>query len=146
MKAISPLISIVLVIAFTLAVATIIGTWLTYVARTETETVEAGLITQINCTKAILEIVDVTCTGNDVTIAMANIGQIDLTNPNFYVKLTNGTSTTYSTTDTISPGAHLVNTTTVGFSGGTLDFVRVTALCAGTTGISAEKSSIGDSC
>jgi hypothetical protein len=136
-----------MLIAFTLAVAVIIGAWLTSVSRQTTETTGKSLLTQVNCSKAILTIVDATCTNNSLTVAVANLGSIDLTNPNFYARLTNGTSIAWAMSGTtISPGGTLVNTTTPGWSGGTLDYVSITALCSGTTGITTEKSSIGDAC
>jgi flagellin-like protein len=146
LKGVSPLIATVLILAFTLAVALIVGTWLSFVTKKETEIVESGMKQQINCTKAVLEVVDAKCTDNDLTIAIANLGPIELTDPHFYARLTNGTSATWSTNNTISPGGQLINKTSPGWDGGTLDYVVVTALCAGTTGIKAEKSDIGDPC
>lgn len=146
MKGVSPLIAAVLVIAFTLAVAVVIGSWLTQMAKTQTETVESSMGAQVNCTKARLEIIDVACVDNDLTIAIANLGPVELSNPSFYARLTNGTSATWSTDDTISPGGQLINRTSPGWDGGILDYVSVTALCAGITGIKTEKRGIGDEC
>jgi len=146
MKGISPLMAVVLLVAFTLAVAVVIGGWLTSVSRQETEIAGEALLTQVNCSKAVLSIIDVTCTDTDLTIAIANLGPIELTNPSFYARLSNGTSSTWSTTATISSGGQLLDTTSPNWDGGTLDYVSVTALCGGASGISAERTGIGDAC
>lgn len=82
MKGISPLMAGVLMIAFTLAVAAIIGSWLTSISRTETAEVETGFRTTINCSKGVIDIVDVTCLASapneELTVAINNVGDVDL--------------------------------------------------------------------
>ncbi|MBS3052652.1 MAG: hypothetical protein J4428_04770 [Candidatus Aenigmarchaeota archaeon] len=113
MKGISPLIAGVLLIAFTLAVAAIIGGWLTSTVREETTQVGTGFALQVNCTKAALDIVDVVCinpveadTGSvNVTITVANTGPIGLVSPSFLFRSNNQDICTSSFTDTIAPGS-----------------------------------------
>ena len=64
----------VLLVAFTLAVAALVGGWLTSMSRTETESIESGFSTTVNCTKASIDIVDV----NTDDIIIANVGPVDL--------------------------------------------------------------------
>lgn len=75
MKGISPLMATVLIVAFTLAVAAIIGGWLTSISRTETATIESGMSTQIECAKGALDIVSVDANGPIIH----NVGQVNLT-------------------------------------------------------------------
>ncbi len=90
MKGISPLIATVLIVAFTLAVAAIIGGWLTSISRTETSTIESGMATQIECTKAQIDIVSVGATGP----VIQNIGQVNFTAKGFGLLCGTNTSTT----------------------------------------------------
>ena len=92
MKGISPLMATVLIVAFTLAVAAIIGGWLTSISRTETSTIESGMSTQIECSKAQIDIVSIL---NGSAVIVQNIGQVNFTNG---LSLACGTNT--STTST----------------------------------------------
>ena len=89
MKGISPLMATVLIVAFTLAVAAIIGGWLTSISRTETSTIESGMATQIECTKAQIDIVSVGDTGP----VIQNIGQVNFTSKGFALVCGNDVST-----------------------------------------------------
>ncbi len=92
MKGISPLIATVLIVAFTLAVAAIVGGWLTSISRTETSTIESGMATQMECTKGALDIVSIS-NGSDIVVQ--NIGQVNFTNG---LSLACGTNTSTTAT------------------------------------------------
>jgi len=143
-KGVSPLIAGVLLIAFTLAVAAIVSGWLTAMTRTETQTIETGMRQQINCTKALLEVVDAVCNGTDVLVTVANIGPIDVSNVHSYVS--NGTTTCTSSSPLSDLDAGGLGTITVGScdipNGNVLTVVRVNALCQGVTGLSIEKTNV----
>lgn len=148
MKGISPLIASVLLIAFTLGVALIIGTWLTSVSKSSTETVGGQFGQEVNCSKVILDIVDALCHGTtNVTVTLQDIGSISLTNPTFYFKTTNQTVCVSNQTGTITGGGISKYEVNCSFpSGEALNFVRATALCQGTVSIYSEKSDFADSC
>ena len=109
-KGISPLIAGVLMIAFTLAVAAIVSGFLTSVAKTGTTQISTGFALQVNCTKAALDIIDASCintasTSANVTVALANVGPVALTAPQFYARSSAGQICTVITfTDSLSPG------------------------------------------
>jgi len=90
-KGISPLIATVLLIAMTLAVATIIGSWFTGITKTQTEMLEENTKKQINCTGALLSISDVICssTNQQLTIAISNLGDTALYGFSTLVKINN---------------------------------------------------------
>ncbi len=67
MKAISPMIAVVLLIAFTVAVGGILSVWLSTLAQTQTSTVSSGTEKQVKCSASALKISEVrypTGTGN----------------------------------------------------------------------------------
>jgi len=149
MKGISPLLASVLLIAFTLAVATIVGSWLTTMTKTTSETVGAGMAAQANCSKSLLDIVDVSCHSNtNVTVAVQNAGSITLISPSFYFKTTDETTCTNSATATLSGGQ--ISTFEINCSNfavnKTLNFVRVTALCQGDVSVYMEKKDFSNFC
>ena len=76
MKGISPLLASVLLIAFTLAVAVVIGSWLTSISSQETSIVSDSLNKTVTCSKGVLDIVDIP---DNNTVIIQNSGQIDLT-------------------------------------------------------------------
>ena len=116
-KGISPLIAGVLLIAFTLAVAAIISGWLTSLTKTTTEKTEKGVSTQVECSKAVIEIEKVT--SSDVIIH--NSGSVSLTG-NFTVEC----NTTVSTTSRIVLEKGSYNKTGVGCSSGKLKVCSLT--------------------
>jgi len=148
LKGISPLIASVLLIAFTLGVATIIGSWLTSVSKTGTEKVGGQFGKEVNCSNVVLDIVDALCHDNtNVTVTLHNIGSRPLANPTFYIKTVNQTTCVSNQTDTLGGGGiskYEINCTFA--SGHILNFVRASALCEGVISIYAEKSDITDSC
>jgi len=89
MKGVSPLLASILLIAFTLAVAVIIGTWFTSMSRQQTSAVGGSLNETVTCSKGILDIADIP---NNTTVIIHNAGQIDLSG-NF--TLSCGTNITY---------------------------------------------------
>ena len=114
----------VLIVAFTLAVAAIIGGWLTSISRTETSTIESGMSTQIECTKAQIDIVSVDADGP----VIQNIGQVNFTSG---FALVCGTNTSTKTTAlNIGEFLDLDSGTTCATSG---NVVRVSSIdCPGT--------------
>jgi flagellin-like protein len=149
LKGISPLIASVLLIAFTLAVAAIIGSWLTSMTKTTTDTVGSQLSQQVNCSKVTLDIVDALCINNTyVIISLHNIGSLSLTTPSFYMRTSDQTTCVNSQNDTISGGTikkYEINCTNFA-TNKTLNFVKATTLCEGAISISSEKKDFSDSC
>ena len=89
-KALSPLMASVMLIAFTMAVAALLGTWFTSMTKTETELIEEGAKKQINCTSALLDIVDVKCNSSgELKIAINNIGLNELYGFSVFAKINN---------------------------------------------------------
>jgi len=59
MKAISPMIAVVLLIAFTVAVGGILSTWLSTLATTQTSTISSGTEKQVRCAASALKVSEV---------------------------------------------------------------------------------------
>jgi len=80
MKGISPLIATVLLIAFTLSVAGLLGGWFSGLTKTQTEVIEKSSEETMNCTGSLLTIVSVLCGNttpgapNTLRIVIANEG------------------------------------------------------------------------
>jgi flagellin-like protein len=148
LKGISPLIASVLLIAFTLAAATIIGAWMTSTMKSSTDTVGGQLTSNVNCSSNVINL-DVLChNNNNVTVIVQNIGSASLTNPSFYMKTSDETTCISNQTDTISVGGfakYEINCTNFAVNK-TLNYVKVTALCQGVVSISIEKKDFTDSC
>jgi len=117
MKGVSPLLAGVLMIAFVLAVAAIVGGWLTSIAKTETSTIETGMTAQLNCSKGVLSIVDIS---DQTTIIVHNLGYIDLTG---FSIACNGSITSDSTT--LIKRGNITSLTGVGICNTTATEVRV---------------------
>ena len=137
MKAVSPLLAGVLMIAFVLAVAAIVGGWLTSITKTETAIVETGLVTTVNCSKGALSIVYMRC-GQGVTadydqlnMTIANIGRITLTDFSLSGEVATGgifaNSSTYSKTLGLGGMTTLVYNFTHTSYSGVVEKVRVSA-------------------
>lgn len=75
MKGISPLIASILLIAFTLSVAVVIGSWLTSISTQQTGIVGGSINETVTCAQGVLNIVSII---NSTTITIQNQGQIDL--------------------------------------------------------------------
>lgn len=104
-KGISPLIATVLLIAFTLSIAGLLGGWLSSLTKTQTETLEKTSREVVNCTGAIIDIVDVSCssTNKQFKVTVSNIGSVDMydfsifaiINNTQYINSTGGPNSTY---------------------------------------------------
>ena len=96
MKGISPLIASVLLIAFTVAVAGILSTWITGFTRQSTETVESESTTQLTCTYGGISLsgLKFNTTSNALTGQITNTGTIGLGNIKLQVVYTNKTTMT----------------------------------------------------
>ena len=77
----------IILIALTLAVAGILGSWFTSLTKTETTRVEETTLKQVNCTSALIDIISVNCVNTstdkknwNLTILVSNIGEPDLYN------------------------------------------------------------------
>jgi flagellin-like protein len=150
-KGISPLIATVMLVAFTLAAAAIISGWLTSTLKTSTEAVGGGIGTQMECSKASLDIADAICSDNgNVTIAVTNVGPIAIFLPSFYMRATDGSTCvndSVSGTGYLQGGSSAVyKTQCLGWETKILDFVRVASNCQNKTAIYGEKSNIADNC
>jgi flagellin-like protein len=75
MKGISPLMASVLLIAFTLAVAVVVGSWLTSMSSQQANTVGKTANETVTCAKGVLDIVTIP---SNTTVIIQNAGQIDL--------------------------------------------------------------------
>jgi len=136
-KGISPLLATVILIALTLSVAALLGSWFTSLTRMQTGIIEEDIRTQINCTSALLEITDVTCSGSsdNIKVAITNLGNdIELYNFSTLVTLNN----TYylnntggpNSTNPLKPGeqailSYFCDNTTYCFNGVKVSKVRV---------------------
>lgn len=83
MKAVSPLISTVLIVAFVIAAAVIVVSSLTSVTKQQTEVVE----TKESCARAALDIIAETCSNDIITAIVQNIGTADLTNFSIFANI-----------------------------------------------------------
>lgn len=100
-KAISPLMATIILVAITLAVSALLGSWFTSMTKTETEIIEKGAKQIINCSNALLDIVDVICsnTSQELKISINNIGQLELYSFSVFAKINN----TFYTNNTGGP-------------------------------------------
>ena len=93
-KAVSPLIAVVLLIVFTVAVSTAILAWLTDYTKTTTEAASSGTTGTggvVNCANQIISISDVSVTQNTDTLTQFN----DSTSSKTFSSPTGDTFTTY---------------------------------------------------
>jgi flagellin-like protein len=141
MKGISPMIAVILLIAFTVAIGGIISIFFTTFTRTQTTTVSGQTEDQVRCLNSVLAIKDVTGdtgTGAKDITAFISYDSGTITLDNITIDVTCGGNTTTNTTifpNTISPGALVsvwVNTTAAGAPCyGSVDSVRARATCVG---------------
>lgn len=103
-KGLSPLVATVMLIAITLATSALLGSWFTSTIKIQTETIGESAIRQINCTGAILDIVDVICSGSNqsLKIALTNLGDIELYNFSTLAKI----GETFYDNNTGGPNSH----------------------------------------
>ncbi len=103
-KGISPLVATVLLIAFTLSIAGLLGGWLTSLTKSETDTIQQGSDILVNCSSGVIDITDVICTNSSqqLRVAVANLGDVELydfsvfaaVNNTFYSNSTGGPNST----------------------------------------------------
>jgi FlaG/FlaF family flagellin (archaellin) len=105
MKGISTLLASILLIAFTLAVAVIIGSWLTSISSQQSSNVGASANQTVTCSKGILTIVSIP---SATQVIVQNAGQIDLSG-NF--TLSCGTSISYPSSNQNLPKGGMINLT-----------------------------------
>jgi len=115
-KGLSPLIATVMLIAITLGVSALLGSWFTSITKTQTEVIEETASKQINCTGALLSIVDIVCSSTDqqLRVAISNLGDIEMYGFSTLVKVNN---TVYdnntggpSIADPLNPGEQAILT------------------------------------
>ncbi len=159
MKGISPMIAVVLLIAFTIAVGGLVSIWLSNLSSTTTTTTGAATEKQILCAPSVLTVSEVTYTPNttsagsdavNITVKY-NYGTEDLYEFNITLRdnkkqaiTVKPNSTNYFKTSPFTPGSMVVwniltnDTATVETARGStdlndsLDLVRVSALCQDT--------------
>lgn len=90
-KGVSPLIATVMLIAFTLSIASLLGGWYTSTVKTETKEISKLSSEIINYTKGLLDIVSVTCdsTNSKLNVVVNNLGTIELYNFSVFAKINN---------------------------------------------------------
>jgi len=94
-KAVSPLIAIVLLIVFTVAISTLIIAWMTEYTKTTTEAASSGTTGRqgvVSCSNQILEISDVSVTPNSEIVTRFNDSETEKT----FSSATGGTFTAYA--------------------------------------------------
>ncbi|MEM5854317.1 MAG: archaellin/type IV pilin N-terminal domain-containing protein [Candidatus Aenigmatarchaeota archaeon] len=92
MKGISPLIATVLLIALTVSVAALVGTWLLGFARTSTQTVQQQADIEITCGNGGISFSDVCYSNGYLFGYLRNTGLIPLGKLNINILYTNGSS------------------------------------------------------
>ena len=94
MKGVSPLISTILLIAFTISVAGIISVWLTTFARTSSEIVSSESTNQLICSYGGIALSDVRYSGGWLSGEIENTRTIALGNLTLQTSYTDSTSQT----------------------------------------------------
>jgi flagellin-like protein len=92
LKGLSPLIAIILLIAFTVAVAGIISVWLTGFARTQTELVGEEAEFQLICSYAGIALSDVKYGNGYLAGIVENVGTVVLGNISLHITYLNASS------------------------------------------------------
>jgi len=144
-KGISPLIAEVLLIGFTVAVASIVILWVTGFTRTSTKTITIQAETQLSCTYGGVDFygnVIYNLTSQTLSGYLKNTGNIPLANITFQIIYTNGTISTNSLNIELLP----TNIASFNFANvsSNIDTVYVTTNCTNppvTTRISANEIS-----
>ena len=148
MKGLSPMIAIVLIIGFTVAVAAIVSIWLITLTKTETTVVEEQAEKQIKCMGSSLIIKEVkynssatgTCTVN-VTVAYETGTEI-LANMTVEISA-KGTTVRSTSTASVSPGESRAFTNSSAIC--PPEYVRAIAICQETVPVVGECRS-GEPC
>ena len=111
LKAISPMIAVILLIAFTVAIGGILSVWLTSVTQTQTSTAGSYATKVSKCAGVSLAIKNVTpIINNQITFQVSHeSGTIPLTNVKIVIVYTNGSTATFECTSQLNPGDICVN-------------------------------------
>jgi len=140
MKGLSPLIAVVLLIGFTVAIAGIISVWITGTTRTQTEIIGEQVGLQAQCVGSALKILEVRRSSGQVNITYAlEAGTESLKNVTIEaIALGNSTrSGPFYTNATFKPGEG--NSTTINIQPvGPLELIRVSGICQDKYPITAE--------
>ena len=109
-KGISPLIAAVLLIAITISVGVLVSRWSSVFIKQQTDTVTSDSSSKIKCQNAALRTTSgqVNSTTTNVTLTGENTGSIDLTDLQFNIVLSNGTTINSVASPgnfTLSPGS-----------------------------------------
>lgn len=131
MKGISPMIAIVLLIAFTVAIGGIMSVWLTGLTSTQTQQVSNQSAAQVKCTPSMtIDLVQVpSAFPNKLNITISNPSQQTISSLSYLVP-NNQTAANISVGATGSLTAGSVATLSINVSAAPT-FVRVGGLCAG---------------
>ena len=133
MKGISPIVSSVLLIAFTVTVAVIIGSWYRNLAKTSAETVKEQTTESLTCTYGGINLYDVkfSSTTNYVNGKIKNTGNVVLGDVDIQIFYVNGSSIVYEKNFTMDPGEIIGFNVSSGCSSlSEIDFVRVKTNCS----------------
>ena len=103
-KGISPFIASVLLIAFTVAVAGILGGWYTSFTKTSTETVKEHAEEELTCAYGGINLYDVTYSNGNVSGIIRNTGTITLGDIDIRIICTNGAIYFKDLNKTLDPG------------------------------------------
>ena len=140
MKAISPMIAVVLLIAFTVAVGGILSVWLSTLAQTQTSTVSSGTDKQVRCSASSLEILEVrypTGSGTSAVNVTVRYSSGTETLANVTVEVTaRGAIAQASNTAAISPGESKV--VVVANANFPPEFVSAAGICQSTVSVTNE--------
>ncbi len=134
-KGLSPLIALVIVVAITLAISGVIANWSNVFVRERVEDVSDTAGDKIKCQNAAMRIKDgeLNTTSQKVTVTAENTGTIQLTDFEFDVLLTNGTSISSSpeTSVDLDPERERVMTTSdvIESDADNIDNVRLIGKC-----------------
>lgn len=148
MKGISPMIAVVLIIGFTVAVGALVGIWLTTLAKTQTSVVEEQAEKQVKCMASSLTIKEVrypsgttgTCTVN-VTVTYETGTEI-LANMTVEISA-KGTTVRSISTSLVSPGESRAFTNSSAIC--PPEYVRAVGVCQEIVGVVGECKS-GQTC
>jgi flagellin-like protein len=134
MKGISPMIAVVLLIAFTVALGGVLSVWLTGLTTTQTQQVTNQSSSQVKCSPS-LQIDRVDNTSGSVNVTFSNPSQLTISGivasvilPNASIYSTSAGSLTSGSANWTNTGTYVVVPTMVRVSG-TCSGLPVTATC-----------------
>ncbi len=103
MKGISPLIATVLLIAFTVAVAGILSTWLTSFTKGSADTVKKESDTQLSCSFGGVSFSTVKYCAERISGIVENTGSVGVGNLSIQILYSNGTTVRFNLNTTLEP-------------------------------------------